>query len=83
MKISRLNIADHLLEYQLTLIGKTMGDAIRTDMWYFEWTISQEQYDKFKKYAVGLLKKTFKCNKQKAENTFQWFNLQFGLRIEN
>lgn len=80
--ITRLNIGDHLLEYQVTLIGKTMSDAIKDDMWHILWTLSPEQYEKFRKYAVPLIKKTFKVNRTKAEEIFSWFYVQFGLRIE-
>lgn len=79
--INRLNIADHLLEYQLKMVGKTVTEALKDDMWFFNWTMTQEQYEQFKAYAIPLIKKTFKCNKAKAEQTFGWFSLQFGLRI--
>jgi hypothetical protein len=82
-KVNRLNISDHLLEYQLNLAGKTMSDAKKDDMWFFNWTITQEQADEFRKYAIPLLKKVFKCNTNIAKSNFEWFNLQFGLRIKN
>lgn len=80
-KINRANISEHLIEYQLAMIGKTIEEAKRTEFWYTDWTITEEQYEEFRKYAIPLLKKVFKFNTRKAESTFQWFNLQFGLRI--
>lgn len=82
-KINRLNVADHLVEYQLNMVGKTMADALKDDMWFFNWTMTTEQYQEFKAYAIPLLKKVFKFNKKKAEETFDFFNLQFGLRIKD
>jgi hypothetical protein len=82
MKINRTNISDHLIEYQLNMVGKTIEDAKSDDMWYFNWTMTPEEHEVFKAYAIPLLKKTFKFNKAKAESTFGWFNLQFGLRIK-
>jgi hypothetical protein len=41
------------------------------------------QHELFKAYAIPLLKKIFKFNKTKAETTFAWFDLQFGLRIKD
>ena len=82
MKINRTNISDHLVEYQLNMIGKTIADTTADDLWYFNWTMTPEQYEEFKAYAIPLLKKTFKFNKAKAELTFGWFDLQFGLRIK-
>ena len=83
MAINRLNVSDHLVEYQLKMIGKTMTDALKDDMWFFNWTLTQEQHDQFKAYAIPLLKKVFKFNKSKAISTFDWFDLQFGLRVKD
>lgn len=82
MAINRLNVSDHLVEYQLAMVGKTMADALKDDMWFFNWTLTQEQHDQFKAYAIPLLKKVFKFNKAKAISTFDWFDLQFGLRVK-
>jgi hypothetical protein len=83
MAINRTNVGEHLVEYQLDLIGKSVSEAYRTPEWFSEWTITAEQHDKLKEYAIPLLKKVFKCNKSKAEGIFSWFDLQFGLRIDN
>jgi len=82
-KIPRLNSADHLVEYQLKMTGKTTADARKDDMWYSNWTFTQKQYELFRAYAIPLLKKTFRCNTKKATETFAWFNLQFGLRLKD
>lgn len=82
-KINRVNITNHLIEYQLNIVGKTIKDTIDDDLWYFNWTITTEQFTKFKNYSIPLIKKIFKCNKARAEATFNWFNLSFGLRIKN
>jgi hypothetical protein len=80
-KITRANISEHLVEYQLAMIGKTIEEARITEFWYSEWTMTQAQHEEFKKYAIPLLKKVFKFNTRKAESTFQFFDFQFGLRI--
>jgi hypothetical protein len=82
-KINRTNITDHLIEYELQMIGKTVEDVKSDKEWYTNNTFTQEQHDQFKAYAIPLLKKIFKFNKSKAESTFSWFDLQFGLRINN
>ena len=82
-KINRANITKHLIEYQLDMVGKRLVDTLDDDLWYFNWTMTQEQHEEFKRYAIPLLKKIFKFNKGRAEQTFDWFNLQFGLRIKN
>jgi hypothetical protein len=81
-KINRTNISEHLVEYQLKMVGKTFSDVENDEEWYYTNTMTEEQHEEFKRYAIPLLKKIFKFNKAKAEQTFQWFDLQFGLRIK-
>ena len=83
MGINRTNIADHLVQYQLDMIGKTMAEAYKNENWYNEWTLTEEQHAQFRTYAIPLIKKVFKCNKKRAEGIFGWFDLSFGLRIDN
>jgi hypothetical protein len=83
MAINRTNIADHLVEYQLNMVGKTMAEAYKTDEWYHKWTMTEAQQEDLRAYAIPLIKKVFRCNKRKAESIFSWFILQFGLRIDN
>mgnify|MGYP006266846879 FL=1 len=81
--INRTNIADHLVDYQLEMVGRTMAEAYKTEDWFTKWTMTDEQHEQLKAYAIPLIKKVFKCNKRKAESVFSWFDLQFGLRIDN
>lgn len=80
--INRTNIANHLIEYQLKMIGKTIEDVKDDEKWYSNNTMTQKQLEEFKIYAIPLLKKTFKFNKTKAESTFSWFIFQYGLKIQ-
>ncbi len=82
-KVNRTNITDHLIEYQLKMVGKTVDDIKEDELWYTNNTMTEEQHEEFKRYAIPLLKKIFKFNKSKAESTFGWFDLQFGLKIIN
>lgn len=82
-KINRENIAKHLVEYELNMVGKTIEDTIDDDKWFFNFTMTSDQFEEFKKYAVDLIKKTFKCSKKRAERNFEWFNLGYGLRIKD
>lgn len=81
-KINRANITMHLIEYELTMVGHTLLETIDDDKWYFNFTMTLAQREQFHDYAIPLLKKTFKCNKSRAEETFQWFYKQFGLRMK-
>jgi hypothetical protein len=82
-KINRENIGEHLVDYQLEMVGKSIQEAHMTKEWYSKWTMTEEQHEAFKAYALPLIKKVFKCRKERAESTFQWWDLQFGLRIKN
>ena len=81
--INRKNVSEHLIEYQLNMIGKTIEDAKNEDEWYNKWTMTSKQYELFKAYAIPLLKKVFKFTKTKAESSFSWFNLAHGLKIKD
>jgi hypothetical protein len=81
--INRTNINDHLIEYQLNMVGKTIEDAKKDEMWFNNFTMTSQQHELFKSYAIPLLRKVFKFNKGKAEQTFQWFDLGYGLRIKD
>ena len=81
--INRTNISDHLIEYQLNMVGKTIEDARKDDMWYYNTTMTSKQFELFKSYAIPLLRKIFKFNKRKAEQTFDWFNVGYGLRVKD
>ena len=80
-RINRENIADHLVEYQLAFINKTLQEAIDNPNWLTEWSMDPEDHEKFREYAIALIKKVFKCNTNRAKSTFGWFNFQFGLKI--
>lgn len=79
ISVNRMNISDHLIEYQLNLIGIEKLSDVKD---YNKLTITEKQHKLFRSYAITLLKKVFKFNKSKAENTFDWFLLQYGLKIK-
>jgi len=81
-KISRINITRHLVEFELEIVGKTLIDTLSTDNWIFDFTMTRAQLEQFHAYAIPLIKKTFHCNKGKAEETFQWFRENLGLRLK-
>lgn len=80
--VNRHNIAYHLLDYQLELIGKKRVDMLDVEDYRKEWSLTRNQYDIFRDYAIKTLKKVFKYRKQKAIDTFEWFYNEFGLKIK-
>ncbi len=81
--VTRENVGIHLVEYQLSLVGKTIEDAKQDDRWYHNITMTSRQHEMFKSYAIPLIRKIFKCNKKRAETTFAWFNFVQGLRVKD
>ena len=82
-KITRENISQHLMEYQLELAGASVMDVIdKLDTWRFDITLTREKQEEFKKYSIKLIQKIFKINKTKAEETFNFFWEKFGVRIK-
>jgi hypothetical protein len=82
IKPNRSNISEVLFEHYISLIGRTVQEAINNPNWRKEWSISEEKYKEFKKYAIPTLKKVFKFNRKKAENTLNFFWVNYGIKIE-
>ena len=80
-KITRDNIVKHLQEFQLKMIGKTIEDVKDDPEWFDSNTFTVEQLTDFNVYALPLILKIFKCNKNKAKNILGEFNLNWGLRV--
>jgi hypothetical protein len=80
-KITRDNIVKHLQEFQLKMIGKTIEDVKDDPSWFDSNTFTVEQLTDFNVYALPLILKIFKCNKNKAKNILGEFNLNWGLRV--
>jgi hypothetical protein len=82
MKINRKNLYDHLVKYELNVIGKTIEEVKEDKWWFSNNTFTTEQHEEFKKYAIELIKKTLKLGEKKAKLQFSWFDLQYGLKVD-
>lgn len=79
--INRINVSEHLLEFQFNILGKTMADTIEETEWKKEWKLNLGQKKLFRSYAMTLLKKVFRFNTSKARETYDFFDSNFGLPI--
>lgn len=79
--INRINVSEHLLEFQFNLLGKTMSDTIEETWWKTAWKLNLKQKKIFKSYAMGVLKKVFRFNTSKARETYDFFDSNFGLPL--
>lgn len=80
-KVTRENMVMHLVEYQLNIVGKPLS-CIEEDGWYNLHTMTSQEHELLKWYAIPLIRKVYKCAKARAEETFKWFDFQYGLRIK-
>lgn len=81
--INRSNILDHLVEKQLNIIERTVFDALFEKNWREKWFLTSIQSMKFKKYSIPLIRRIFKCNRKRAEVTYEWFIDQYGLSVKD
>jgi len=79
----REEINRKLVTMQMEMIGKTYQDAMDTPEFWRVYTLTTEQTLEWRKAALPLIKKTFKCNKTRAQSTMSWFELNLGLREYN
>ena len=82
-RITRENIGEHLFDYQLNMIGKTRIEVLDSPNWRFDFTMTGVQLIDLMLYAIPLLQKTFRFNRKKALSTFEWWRVQFGIRIKD
>lgn len=76
----REEINRKLVSMQMELIGLTYEDAMKTPEFWRVYTLTSEQTELWRKDAIKLIQKTFKCNRKKAEITMSVFEVTLGLR---
>lgn len=79
-------IVKHLINkmFEYAHIPQTYDDIKdRKDEWYREFTMTQEESNAFKDYAIRYLKRELKTGYYKADTEYQWFDLMYGLRISD
>ena len=79
----REEINRKLVSMQMEIIGLTYDDAVNTPEFWRIYTLTTEQTLAWRKEALKLIQKTFKCNRKRAEMTMSMFELNLGLREYN
>jgi hypothetical protein len=72
-----------LINKELALHKVTYEDVLNEKDWYHKYTFNtREEYLAWKKFCLEFLSKqvTPKINKKFVEQTFNWLDLQYGLR---
>jgi hypothetical protein len=65
---------------QLDIAGHP-HDVVKDEFWFSNNTMTEEQHKEWKDWFLTEGKKRFRWNKKTAEKEFQWFDLQYGLKI--
>jgi hypothetical protein len=55
----------------------------RQDAWYTQWTMTDEQNAQWRKWGEEKIKSDLKLNKELAKKEMAWFDLMYGLKIDN
>lgn len=79
----REEINRKLVSMQMEMIGLSYQDAMDTPEFWRVYTLTSEQTELWRKDAMKLIQKTFKCNKKRAEMIMGVFELSLGLRIQD
>lgn len=79
----REEINRKLVSMQMELIGLTYEDAMATPEFWRVYTLTTEQTEMWRKDAMKLIQKTFKCNRRRAELIMATFEVNLGLREYN
>ena len=53
----------------------------RKDKWYYEWTMTPEQEDKWREWMVGYFRKHRKLTVRYAQTSASMYNLMWGLKV--
>ena len=85
----RKNKNDVIVETMINKMFKIAGHQVtfedikgRTDNWYQQWTMTEEQNKKWRDWGVKYLKKQKGLYEYYAEREMAMFDLNYGLKIE-
>ena len=79
-------VVEQLINKELEPYGITARDiklGKHGPDWYSKFTTTTENELKFKSWAIDLVKKTFRWNKNLCEKEVNWFIACYGLRVED
>lgn len=66
---------------QLDIAGYS-HDLIKEENWFSNYTMTEAQLNEWKQWFLSECKSRFRWGKAMGEKEFMWFNLQYGLKIE-
>lgn len=65
--------------------NKTYDDIIKENnpTWFSDYTMTTEQCNQWEEWFIKTSRKKLKCSKKRSEKEFMWFNLNYGLKIDD
>jgi len=79
--INKNNLTEHLIEYQLQMVGLTTQMIKDDPNWFNNNTITLEQLKEFKSYALTMIKVVYRTNSYVNNKLYGWFILKYGLKL--
>ena len=55
----------------------------RKDNWYAQWTMTEAQYDEWKKWGKNYLQKNLRMYAKQAEKEMLWVGMMWGLKFSD
>ena len=68
---------------QFEIIGVEIAIEQLKGDWFNKYTMTSEQHEQWRLFCLELIRKKLKINKLRAQKEFTWFNLNYGLKIQD
>lgn len=82
-----LNIVKNILRkmFEISCQPVSFDEAIEKypESWYREYTMTEDQCNEWKKWAVDYLRKKKHFSKIKSQKEIMWIDFSYGLKIKN
>jgi hypothetical protein len=82
MKTKRQDIVVMIINKELDKYGLTMADVLDSKDWFTKYTMTNDEWVKWKEYSINLMRDKLRMSKKIAEKEFIWLDLMWGLRHE-
>lgn len=69
--------------YKMLEIAKHDEGIVYEPNWFSNYCMTDEMCDEWKEWFIKEAGKKLRLNKHRAEKEFSWFNLAYGLKINN
>jgi hypothetical protein len=82
MKRKDQDIIVMIVNKELEKYSLTVTDILDSKDWFTKYTMTNDEWEEWKKYSIGLMRDKLRMSKKIAEKEFVWIDLMWGLRHE-